>query len=71
VDGLEAEAGERGAVVRIEVGTEAGEEAFRRYDVRYTPSFLVFDAAGRVVARTSVVGDAATTFRDLIRSGSR
>ncbi len=66
MDGLESEAGARGAVIRIDVQTEAGQEAFRRYDVRFTPSFVVFDASGAVVARTSVVGDAAARFRSLL-----
>jgi hypothetical protein len=56
----------RATVVRVEVQTDAGEEAARRYGVRFTPSFVVFDRAGHVVARTSVVGDAATSLRSLV-----
>jgi hypothetical protein len=53
-------------VVRIEVSTDAGEAALRRFDVRFTPSFVVFDARGSVVARTTVVGDAAARLRSLV-----
>ena len=56
----------RASVVRIEVSTDAGEEAFRRFDVRFTPSFVVFDAHGAVALRTSVVGDASARLRSLI-----
>ena len=56
----------RASVVRIEVSTDAGDEALRRFDVRVTPSFVVFDAHGAVVARTTVVGDASARLRSLI-----
>ena len=56
----------RASVVRVEVATDAGEEAVKRFDIRVTPSFVVFDAHGTVVARTSVVGDAAARLRSLL-----
>ncbi len=37
-----------------------------RYDVRFTPTFVLFDAAGALVARTSDVGEAAMQLRSLL-----
>ena len=56
----------RASVVRIEVSSDVGEQAMRRFDVRITPSFVVFDARGAVVARTTVVGDASARLRSLL-----
>ena len=66
MDGLEDEVSGRASVVRIEVATDAGEAALRRFDVRVTPSFVVFDARGAVIARTTVVGDASARLRSLV-----
>ena len=50
----------------LEIQTDEGDEASRRYDTRFTPAFVVFDAHGAVVARTTVVGDAAARLRSLV-----
>ena len=66
MDGLESDVAGRASVIRVEVNSEAGEEAERRFGVRFTPNFVVFDRSGHVVARTSVVGDAAERLRSLV-----
>ncbi len=53
-------------MVRLQVRTAAGEAAMTRYDVRFTPTFVLFDAAGALVARTSDVGEAAMQLRSLL-----
>ncbi len=65
MDGLEEELGDRANVIRVEIQTDAGDEASARYDIRFTPNFVVFDATGAAVARTTVVGVAASRLRSL------
>lgn len=56
----------RAAVVRVQIQTAAGAEAIRRYDVRFTPTFVVFDGGGTVVGRSTLVEDAAARLRSLL-----
>jgi hypothetical protein len=47
VDGLEREMAGRLEVIRLDLDTPAGRELGRRWSLRFTPSFILFDAAGR------------------------
>jgi hypothetical protein len=46
VDGLEREMARRLEVIRLDLDTPAGRELGRRWNLRFTPSFILFDAAG-------------------------
>ena len=50
VDGLERE-WTAGQVIRLDVLTPAGRDFGRRHDFQYTPTFILFDASGRELAR--------------------
>jgi len=51
VDGLRREFAGRALVLRVNYQTGVGHTLGRRYGVDVVPSFVVFDASGRVVAR--------------------
>jgi hypothetical protein len=46
VDGLEREMAGRLEVIRLDIATPPGRELGRRWNLRFTPSFILFDAAG-------------------------
>lgn len=66
MDGLESETRGRASVVRVDIRSAGGVEAARRYEVRFTPSFVVFSPSGQIVARTSAVDEAARRLRSLL-----
>ena len=51
VDGLENEVGDRAVVLRADLLSDVGEALGERYGVAATPSFLAFDAGGRLVLK--------------------
>ena len=48
MDGLERELESEAVFLRIDVGSEIGGEVARRYGVRWTPTFIVFDREGDI-----------------------
>lgn len=57
VNGIEEDLEGTAPVVRLDIGSELGKEAARRYDVTSVPAILVLDGGGEVVHRTSGVPD--------------
>ena len=53
VDGLECDLEDSAVVLRINVREEVGRAVARRYGVRVTPTFIVFDRTGREAHRQS------------------
>ena len=51
VDGLEDEAGDRALVLRADLLSDVGEALGKRYEVSASPSFLAFNAHGRLVLK--------------------
>ena len=51
MDGLEIELEHEAVFLRIDVGNEIGKLVARRYSVRLTPTFIVFDDDGDVAYR--------------------
>ena len=47
MDGLEHELGDRLRVVRLDLHSPPGRELAGRWGLRVTPTFVLFDAAGR------------------------
>lgn len=66
MDGIEQESRGRGNVVRVQIQTDAGREVARRYDVTFTPTFVVFDEHGAERWRTSRPDEAGQHFRSLL-----
>lgn len=66
MDGLEADVAGRANVVRVQIQTDAGREAAGRYDARFTPTFVVFDRTGALVARETSADAAARRLRSLL-----
>ena len=52
VDGLEAEVEGKARVLRAKLSSTVGDALAERYDVGATPTFLAFDAKGRLVLRS-------------------
>ncbi len=50
----------------MQIQTAAGSEVVRRYDVRFTPTFVLFDAAGRAADQVTSVDYAAKGLRSLL-----
>lgn len=53
MDGIEADLGDVAKVVRVELPTDLGRTIAARYGVEFTPTFLVFDAKGQLVAKAN------------------
>ena len=51
VDALEAQAGDRLRIIRLNVQDSTGRQASRVYGFTYTPTFIFFDAAGQELWR--------------------
>lgn len=65
MDGIEQRARGLGSVIRIQIQTEAGRELARRYEVSFTPTFIVFDRHGVERFRTFRPDEAGERFRSL------
>jgi thioredoxin-related protein len=59
VDGLEAEWEGRASVVRLNVQTADAQPVLDTLQFRFTPTFILFNAAGKEVWRTNGFIDAA------------
>lgn len=57
VDALERDFEGRAEVVRVDFRSPAGRTIGARHDVRFVPTFIVFDPSGREVARPGSVND--------------
>lgn len=51
MDGIERDVGDAAKVIRVELPTDFGRSIAARYGVEFTPTFLVFDATGRLAER--------------------
>ena len=65
VDQLEAEAGERLKVIRLNIDTEPGRTLVDTYSVLFTPTFVYFDPNGNKVRDSVLVLDRARIMYDL------
>lgn len=65
MDGIEQRARGLGNVIRIQIQTEAGRQVARRYDVSFTPTFIVFDRDGVERFRTFRPDEAGEHLRSL------
>ena len=55
VDGIEDDLGGQAAVLRLNVLSEVGSQAARRYGVRGVPTLIVFDGSGNIVEQSAGV----------------
>jgi thioredoxin 1 len=65
VDQLEAEAGERLQVIRLDIDQEPGKSLLKEYGVLFTPTFLYFDRNGNKVRESTLVLDRPRIMYDL------
>lgn len=70
VDQIEAEAGERLKVIRLNIDTEPGRTLVDTYSVLFTPTFVYFDKNGNKVRDSVLVLDRARLMYDLDKSQS-
>lgn len=63
MDGIEWDVGDAAKVIRVELPTDFGRSIAARYGVEFTPTFLLFDAAGQLVERTRGLGRDAVVAR--------
>jgi hypothetical protein len=56
----------RANVVRVQIQTDAGRKVAERYGARFTPTFVLFDRAGTVVALERSAESAASRLRSLL-----
>lgn len=68
VDQLEAEAGERLRIIRLDIDQEPGKSLLREYDVLFTPTFLYFDKDGNKLRESTLVLDRPRILYDLERA---
>jgi thioredoxin-related protein len=47
VDRLEEDLREKIVVRRVDVQSDAGRQLMKQYDIEFTPTFILFDAAGK------------------------
>lgn len=65
MDGIESATKDVANVVRVEIQTEGGRALAARYGIELTPSYVVFDHAGREVRRLRQAGPETA---DLLRA---
>ena len=51
VDELERDVGDRAIILRVDLLSDVGEALGARFEVHASPTFLVFDARGRLVQK--------------------
>lgn len=68
VDQLEAEAGERLQLIRLDIDQEPGRSLLEEYRVLFTPTFLYFDKDGNKVRESTLVLDRPRILYDLERA---
>lgn len=68
VDQLEAEAGERLQIIRLDIDQEPGKAIMKEYGVLFTPTFLHFDKNGIKVRESALVLDRPRIMYDLERA---
>jgi thioredoxin-related protein len=67
VDGIEAEHGEALDVIRLNVQESAAQPLLQRFGFRFTPTFILFDAAGEELWRAVGAVD-PVPIRELLNS---
>lgn len=65
VDQLEAEAGDRIQIIRLDLDEEPGKTLAEEYDIVFTPSFVYFDANGNKLRDSSFILDRARILYEL------
>jgi thioredoxin 1 len=65
VDQLEAEAGERLQVIRLDIDEEPGKLLLEEYKVMFTPTFIYFDKNGNKIRESTLVLDRPRILYDL------
>mgnify|MGYP001439456191 CR=1 FL=1 len=65
VDRLEAEAGDRLQIIRLNIDTEPGKTLMSEFGVVFTPTFVYFDASGNKLRESIGVLDRARVLYDL------
>jgi thioredoxin-related protein len=68
VDQLEAEAGERLQLIRLDIDQEPGKSLLEDYGVLFTPTFLYFDKNGKKISESTLILDRPRILYDLERA---
>ncbi len=68
VDGLEKELGDRVTFLRVDIGSEAGENIAAEVGVSSVPGFVAFDRDGKLVGRSKGPGGVGELKRFLLES---
>jgi thioredoxin 1 len=68
VDQLEAEAGERLQLIRLDIDQEPGKSLLKQYGVLFTPTFFYFDKNGNKIRESTFVLDRPRILYELERA---